>query len=294
MSEQDNEFLDLSGICPPWQQADSLGEKNFPILEGMSAINLRILNGASRMMHVSRGVEMLHEGNTPHDLYFVYKGKLSIGRRFGGKLRILAHLHPGDVYGEFGALRGKSRHASVFTAESSRIICVDAIAVQQVLDADSDFRNRLTQLLVRRILNSFFFSHPVFRKLPEDARVALVQQLPTCFAKRGKRIFSQGGTPKGTFIILSGEVEIRHLSQDRNEVLLEIRRDNDMFGELARDHGKSLAYSAVAASDVDMLKLDKDVMHTFKIHHPAIFELLQVFMDKRANYTIQRMKENLF
>lgn len=292
MSEQNHEFLDLSGIRPPQEQMELLNAKDFPILEGMSAINLRLLNSTSRIMHVSRGVEMLHEGDTPHDLYFVGNGKLSIARQIKGELKILAYLHPGDVYGEFGALRKKSRYASVFTAEPSRIIRVDLTAVQQVLEADSNFRRRLTKLLSNRMLESFFFSHPVFKKLPDDMRAALAKELPTCFAKRGDRIFSQGETPKGIYIILSGEVEIRYLNRAKAEVLLEIRRDADMLGELAQNHGKSLAYSAVTASDLDMLKLDKEGMRILEAHHPATFKTLNTFIDKRAEYTIQRLKEN--
>jgi len=292
MSEKNHEFLDLSGIRPPQEQVDLLNKKDFPILEGISTINLRILNGASRVMHVSKGVEMLHEGDTPHDLYFVRNGKLSIGRKIGGQLKLLAHLYPGDVYGEFGALRRKSRYASVFTVEPSRIIRVDLTAIQQVLEADSDCRKRLTKLLAHRMLESFFFTHPVFKKLPADIRGTLARELPTHFAKRGDRIFSQGDTPKGIYIILSGEVEIRYLNRAKAEVLLEIRRDADMLGELAQNHGKALAYSAVAASDLDMLELNKEAMHILEKRHPATFKILGSFIDKRAEYTIQRLKEN--
>jgi len=292
MSEQNHEFLDLSDIRPPQEKLELLNAKGFPLLEGVSTINLRILNSASRVMHVSKGVEMLHEGDTPHDLYFVGNGKLSIARQIGGQLRILAYLHPGDVYGEFGALRRKSRYASVFTAEPSRIIRVDLTAVQQVLEADCNFKDRLTQLLSYRMLDSFFFSHPVFKKLPDVVRAALARELPTRFAKRGERIFSQGETPKGIYIILSGEVEIRYLNRAKAEVLLEMRRDADMLGELAQNHGKSLAYSAVAASDVDMLKLDQNAMRILEKRHPATFKTLGKFIDKRAEHTIQRLKEN--
>jgi len=292
MSEQNHEFLDLSGIRPPQEQMELLNAKDFPILRGVSAINLRILNSASRIMHVSKDVELLHEGDTPHNLYFVCNGKLSIGKQISGKFKMLTHLYPGDIYGEYGALRKRSRYASVFTAEPSRIIRVDLTAVQQVLEADSCFRDRLTQLLSNRMLDSFFFSHPVFKKLPGDVRTALAKELPTRFAKRGDRIFSQGETPRGIYIILSGEVEVRYLNRAKAEVLLEIRRDADMLGELAQSHGKSLAYSAVAASDLDMLRLDKEGMRILESHHPATFKMLSTFIDKRAEYTIQRLKEN--
>jgi len=292
MNDRNQDFLDLSGIRPPQEQVELLNDRDFPVLEGVSPINLRILNSASRVMHVSKGVEMLHEGDTPHDLYFVSQGGLTIGRRIGHEMKLLARLRPGDVYGEFGALRKRSRTASVFTDQPSRIIRVDLDAVHQVLEADPDFRKRMNDLLRFRMLDSFLFTHPVFRGLPEATRTALARELPSDFVPRGDRIFSQGDAPKGIYLILSGEVEVRYLNRAGAEVLLEIRRDTDMLGELARNHGKELAYSAVASSDVDLLKLDKDAMLTLEKHHPATFRKLSAFIDKRAEHTIRRLKEN--
>jgi len=292
MSDQNHEFLNLSGIHPPQEQIKLLNAEDFPILQGISPIHLRFLNSASRIMHVSRGVEILHEGDAPDDIYFVCEGKLSVARQIDGQLKILAYLYPGDVYGEFGALRKKSRYASVFTAEPSRIIRVDSTTVQQVLEADPDFGNRLAQVLSNRMLDSFFFTHPVFKNLPDHIRTALARALPTQFIKRGERIFSQGETPKNVYVILSGKAEIRYLNQAGTEVLLEMRRDADILGELAQNHGNALAYSAVAASDLDMLKLDTEAMRTLEKHHPATFKTLNAFIDKRAEQTMQRLKEN--
>jgi len=292
MSGRNQDFLDLSGIRPPQEQMELLNDRDFPILKGISPINLRILNSSSRVMHVSKGVEMLHEGDTPHDLYFVSQGELSIARKVGGDMKLLARLHPGDVYGEFGALRKRSRTASVFTEQPSRIIRVDLDAVHQVLEADPDFRERLNELLKLRMLDSFLFIHPVFRSLPAETRQALARELPTIFVRRGERIFSQGDTPKGIYLILSGEVEVRYLNREGAEVLLEIRRDSDMLGELARNHGKELAYSAVASSDVDLLQMDQESMRILEKHHAATFKKLGAFIDKRAEHTIRRLKEN--
>jgi len=292
MSNQHDNFLDLSNIRSPQEQTKLLNSQDFPILQNVSPINLRFLNSASYIMHVSKGVEILHEGDMPDDIYFVCDGKLSVARKIDGKLKVLAYLHSGDVYGEFGALRKKSRYASVFTAEPCRIIRVDLRTTRQVLEVDPDLENKLTQILSYRMLDSFFFTHPVFKNLPDDIRTALARELPSRFIKRGERIFSQGGTPDSVYIILSGKTEIRYRNQAGTEVLLEIRRDADMLGELAQNHGNALAYSAVAASDLDMLKLDTGAMQTIEKFHPDTLKILGAFIDKRAEHTMQRLKEN--
>lgn len=286
------EFLDLSGIHSDAKR-EVLSEKDFPILEGISPLSMRILNNASRVMHVSKDVEMLHEGDTPHDLYFIKQGTMAIGRQSGTKLKVIAKLHSGEIYGEFGALRKKSRYASVYTAETSVIIRVELSAIQQVLEADSKFHQRLETLLTKRMLDSFFFSHPVFHGLPDQERKELARTLPIQYYDRDVRIFTQGRKPQGVYLILSGEVEVRYTNRSGDERLLEIRRDNDLLGEVANKNGAELAYSAVTASDVDMLMLDNRAMKAMHDQHPQTFKNLESYINKRADRTVIRLRENM-
>ena len=287
------DFLDLSGIHGTDDKKELLSEKDFPILEGLPPLSMRILNNASRIMNVSKDVEMLHEGDTPHDLYFIKQGTIAIGRQVGTQLKVIAKLKSGEIYGEFGALRRKSRYASVYTAEPSTIIRVEISAIQQVLEADSKFRGRLETLLTHRMLDSFFSSHPVFQTLPERERKELARTLPIQFYDRDVRIFAQGRKPMGVFLILSGEVEVRYTNRLGEERLLEIRRDNDLLGEVANKNGTEMAYSAVAASDSDILMLDNQGMKMMHTQHPETFKNLENYINKRAERTVIRLRENM-
>ena len=91
----DSDFLDLSGVRVPKDHAALLNAKRFPLLQGLSPVSMRTLQQSARIMHVSKGVEMLHEGDTPHDLYFVETGKLAIGKQVGTQLRVIAQIGPG-------------------------------------------------------------------------------------------------------------------------------------------------------------------------------------------------------
>ncbi len=286
------EFLDLSGINTPRSSQGALCAEDFPILKDLSPLSLRILNDASRTMRVSKGVELVHEGDAPHDLYFIKRGKMSIAKQFGQQIKILTSLSKGETYGEFGILRQKSRFASVYAAEASEIVRVELSAVHQVLDADPHFKTALNKILSRRMLDSFFFSHPVFKSLPEDTRIQISKELPVHFYSRDTRLFAQGEKPQGIFVVLSGEVEVHYLNRNRDDILLEIRRDNDLVGELASKNGTSLAYSAIAASDLDVLLLDNATMKIMHEHHPETFKKLENYINTRASRTAERLKEN--
>jgi len=286
-------FLDVSGIRHGEGSHHLLSEKDFPILKGLSPLNLRLLNDAARLMHVSKGVEMLHEGDTPHDLYFIHVGKIAIARNVGGKLKVVAHLKGGQIYGEFGALRKKARYASAYTTEPSEVIRVELAAVQQVLAADSAFKQRLSKLLTQRMLSSFLFSHPAFQGLTENARLALATELSVHSYERDRRLFNQGEKPKGIFMILSGEVEVRFKNPQGEEILLEIRRDGDLVGEVTSKDGSKLAYSAMAASDLDAFIIDNDAALLIRKYDPKIGAQLENHINNRSTRTVQRLKENL-
>ncbi|MDQ6983768.1 MAG: cyclic nucleotide-binding domain-containing protein, partial [Ghiorsea sp.] len=172
----DDGYLELSGVNNKVFQ-DVLNAEKFSILSDLSPLSLRVLNQASHVLQVAQGVEMMHAGDTPHDLYFISKGSVSIGKRTNGEMKVVAKLIAGNLYGEYGALRGKTRFASVYTAEPSEIISVDLNAVKQVFDADNDFRDRVYQVMQERLLNSFLFSHTAFRKISSDARNILAKDL---------------------------------------------------------------------------------------------------------------------
>jgi CRP-like cAMP-binding protein len=287
-----SDFLDVSGIRGG-EEHHLLSEKEFPILKGLSPLNMRLLNDAARIMHVSKGVEMLHEGDTPHDLYFIRRGKIAIARNITGKMKIVAHLQSGQLYGEFGALRKKARYASAYTTESSEVVRVELSAVQQVLAADNVFRQRLNKLLTERMLSSFFYGHPAFQGLTETARAALAAELPVHSYDRDVRLFNQGDKPKGVYMILSGEVEVRFKNRKGEEILLEIRRDGDMVGEVSNKEGTKLAYAAVSASTLDMLLLDATSFNAIRGHHVETLNRINEFINNRSARTVQRLRENL-
>ncbi len=292
MSSETQEYLDLSGINGTAPMGLALSEQAFPILKGLSPLSLRILNDASQVIQVSKGVEVLHEGDISRDLYFVKQGKITIAKKVGNQTKVLTQLKVGDVYGEFGILRKKSRYASVYTAQASEIIRVELSAVQQVLNADPHFKVHLEDLLCQRVLESYLFSHPIFQSLPSEKRVELSNKLSIHFYHRGERLFKQGDKPSGVHLMISGEVEVYYLNRKREEILLEVRRDNDLLGELAAKNGEALAYSANASSDLDVLLLTPTSMKLIRETHLETFKKLEQYINKRAEHTVARLKEN--
>ena len=75
---------------------------------------------------------------------------------------------------------------------------------------------------------------------------------------QGEYVFRQGGPADGVYVILDGEVEISHDTVDGEHVQL-IRFGTGMsFGEMSVLSGKTRSVSAVAASKLCVLRINKN------------------------------------
>ncbi len=279
----DDGFLELSGINVT--SKEELSPKVFDILKGLTPLSLRVLNQASRTMTVAKGVQMMHAGDTPHDLYFIAKGSIAITKEIHGQMNLLAKLEAGNIYGEYGALRGKTRFASVHTAETSTIIRVDLKAIQQVIDVDEAFRNRIYAIMRQRLLSSFLFGHPVFKNISKESRDKLSQALTIVEVARDEELFKAGDAAEHYYIVLSGEAEIS-VGTGKKKVVLEIRRDNHVLGEVRSDKGTKYAYTAQAANNLDLLLLDKKSMQLIHLIEPEVMARLNQVMGTQMKKTI--------
>ena len=280
----------------PQECADLLDGEGFPILAGMSPILLNILNKAARIMHISSGVEVIQEGEVASNLYFIHRGSLNIAKHIRGQPKQITSLNAGNLYGEFGVIRNRPRFASVISAEPCQVIRVNKEAIIQVMQVDKLFNERMEALLRERMLDSFFFSHPVFHKLSPRDRGTLGKKLRILSLRSGEKICSHGAPATGVFFILSGKAEIHHVSptgDEDNEVLLEIRRTNDMVGETTGNGVITLAYSATATSDLDILLIDDDALRFIIERYPETLKALEKDIRERAKNTIKRIQENL-
>jgi len=279
----DDGFLELSGVNNKVFQ-DVLNAEKFSILSELSPLSLRVLNQASHVLQVAQGVEMMHAGDTPHDLYFINKGSVSIGKRTDGDMKVVAKLIAGNFYGEYGALRGKTRFASVYTAEPSEIIRIDLNAVKQVFDADANFKARVYEVMHERMLNSFLFSHLVFRKITADARNILAKDLKVVELERDEMLFREGDIADKYYMILSGEAEIT-VTLNEVSTVVEVRRENGVLGEVRAQKGEVYAYGVYAANGLDLIVLDKQSMQSIKKVYPDALALLNQVMNHSAKKT---------
>ena len=79
--------------------------------------------------------------------------------------------------------------------------------------------------------------------------------------------------------------------QKGQDILVEVRRNSDVLGEIATKDGTALAYSATTASHLDMLKIDSASMKRLHDAYPDVYKRLETYISKRASQTASRLKD---
>ena len=264
-------FLELSGVVDIGGK-EFLNAGTFPVLKGLTPLSLRLLNQSSKLYGVAKGVEIIRAGDSPHDIYFIASGSIIVGKMVKGELKPVATLKAGDFFGEYGALRGKTREASVFAGDSTAVVRVDNKVVQQVIGADSDFSNRLNTIMKERMLSSYFFSSAIFKDTPASSREWLAKKVHVTAVQRVEEIFKEGDKGGYHYIVISGEVDVV-ATKDKQELLIEKRRGDSVLGETRQ--GEVYAYTARAVSSVDLLVLDKNMMQMFQQTDPNTIQAIK-------------------
>ncbi len=104
--------------------------EGLPITQGTPQLVLEQLASSSQVCPLPAGVDVVVEGSPAHAFYAVVEGGVVVHRDGD----ILAHLGPGDSFGERGLLDNAPRNASVTTDTDTTVLRIDGGVLLEVLE----------------------------------------------------------------------------------------------------------------------------------------------------------------
>jgi MFS family permease len=126
------------------QRADALGSRlkilqGLPVTVGVPQIVLEQLAAAAQFCPLPPGVDVVVQGAPAHAFYAVAAGQVVVHRDG----QALAHLGPGDSFGERGLLDRAPRNATVTTEMDTTLLRVEGNALLDALEAAPGLRPAL-------------------------------------------------------------------------------------------------------------------------------------------------------
>src|SRR5229473_6150489 len=100
-------------------------------------------------------------------------------------------------------------------------------------------------------------NHFLFRDLPAPVLDHLGSYMKTRKVAKGTTIFSKGDPGTGLLGVLTGTVKVSVASADSNDVMLNVFREGEIFGEIALLDGCPRAADATAVSDCELAVIER-------------------------------------
>ena len=124
-------------------------------------------------------------------------------------------------------------------------------------------------------------SVPLFASLDDTAATELRNLLSDKIVPRNTRLFRQGDTGDGMYLIESGRVRISIQDDDKQELTLAELAQGDFFGEMSIIDGRQRSADAQVIEDARLAILSRDAFLSFVRTNPDVaLEMLSALTDR--------------
>jgi CRP/FNR family transcriptional regulator, cyclic AMP receptor protein len=136
--------------------------------------------------------------------------------------------------------------------------------------------------------------HPLFRELPAEVIERIASYMTRRAVPRGKVIFEKGDAGSGLMGVLSGTVRISVQSADGKEIVLNQIHPGEIFGEIALLDSRPRTATATAATECDLMVIDRREFVAFLRSEPDIALKFIEILCARIRRTSAQLEEIAF
>jgi CRP-like cAMP-binding protein len=103
---------------------------------------------------LSPGETVFDEGDPGDQLYIIQAGEVELMRESEKGERVVAHLGPGDFFGELGVVLGERRSARAVAVNTTRLIALDRETLESMCFENPEIAIRMIRVLVSRLIEA--------------------------------------------------------------------------------------------------------------------------------------------
>ena len=141
---------------------------------------------------------------------------------------------------------------------------------------------------------SLLRNHPLFQDLPPAVIEHLGSYMKTRRAARGATIFAKGDPGSGLMGVLTGSVKISVASADGKDIVLNIFREGEIFGEIALLDGRPRTADATAMSACELVVIESRDFVPFLSSHPDVTLKFIEILCSRLRRTSEQVQDVTF
>lgn len=128
---------------------ERLSLRQTPLLASVSNETLRRIDRNAKRLSFSKGQEIIAPSDELNDVFILLSGLARVSVfSASGKAVNFRRVDPGDLFGEFSAIDGQKRSASVEAVEPCTALCMSSELFRDLMEADPAFMNSVLNHLV--------------------------------------------------------------------------------------------------------------------------------------------------
>src|SRR5215468_11296071 len=141
---------------------------------------------------------------------------------------------------------------------------------------------------------SLLRTHPLFCELTPPILERISAYIKRRSAPKGSTIFEKGDAGVGLIGVVSGSVKISVTSTDGRDIVLNIIRPGEVFGEIALLDGRARTANATAMSDCELIVIERREFIPFLRSEPDVTLKLMEILCSRLRRTSEQVQDVTF
>jgi len=141
---------------------------------------------------------------------------------------------------------------------------------------------------------SLLRNHPLFCELTPSMLERISTYVKRRSVAKGSTIFEKGDAGVGLIGVVSGSVRISVTSADGRDVVLNIIRPGEVFGEIALLDGRARTANATAMSDCELIVIERREFIPFLRSEPDVTLKLMEILCSRLRKTSEQVQDVTF
>ena len=195
---------------------------------------------------------------------------------------VLAHLGPGELFGEISALFGLPRISAVRASRPSVLLELPGDILEKVIGERWELYRAVISRYRKRITHTALRSVSLFRDVPANNLAQLIENSSLISIPGGGEIVQEGEPGDAIYIIIYGTARVTRQAGEES-LNLALLRAGDYCGEWSVLTGEPRAATVSAVTPVDAIRVDCQPFTDFLGEHPEIrTELDKVANDRRS------------
>jgi hypothetical protein len=132
-----------------------------------------------------------------------------------------------------------------------------------------------------------FLQTPLFEGFDQQELQAIIKGLSFVGCAPGDVLVGEGAPGESMFVIVSGKAKAYVRDRKGNYMKIKELGEGDFFGEVSVLTGKPRTATITAATEIELLELDKGTLDGITQRYPRVREVLQEFQKKRAQEAVE-------